>query len=255
MLHRTPSCSGLICCVLALGLSLPSAGPAHAQPSNTAVERAEAAYAEGVAAFKAEKFKAAIKLFEEAYLLDPSPILLYNIARAHEELGNAEDAYAWFDRYLARNPSTEDRADVEARMARLSRQRARENPLVLDQPGEQPETDPEPDSVLMPALGWTAVGLGVVALGVGGVSRSQASDTADEAGALEAGERATWARLKDDFDQQNTLAWVGLGAGTLLVAGGITLLLWPEEGPRAEGRAAPVTLRPGFGGFSLSGRF
>lgn len=85
-----------------------------AQP--TAKERAAAAYREGSAAFKAGRFAKALESFEKAYKLDPSPILLYNLARAYEEMGNAEKAIENFELYLARVPDAPDRAEVETRI-------------------------------------------------------------------------------------------------------------------------------------------
>lgn len=84
--------------------------------AETAKERAAAIYQEGVAAFRAGDFPKALELFDKAYKLDPSPILIYNLARTHEEMGNAAQAVEHFELYLAREPDSPDRADIETRI-------------------------------------------------------------------------------------------------------------------------------------------
>ncbi len=64
------------------------AAPAFAQPTDDAQAQAGAVYQQGVSAFKAGDFQTALERFERAYKLDPSPILLYNLARAHQEMGH-----------------------------------------------------------------------------------------------------------------------------------------------------------------------
>ena len=79
-------------------------------------EQARALYTEGVALFKAEKYSEAAKRFQGAYDLDSSPILLYNLARAHERAGNAYAAITQYNLYLKRFPKADDRAAVEDRI-------------------------------------------------------------------------------------------------------------------------------------------
>ena len=109
-------------CAPAVALAKPAptkAAPAEAEPTKpapTARSKAEKIYASGVEAFDQKRFDDALKGFEEAYLLDPVPILLYNIARAHEELGAFEEASRYLTRYLDRVPDAEDRAQIEQRL-------------------------------------------------------------------------------------------------------------------------------------------
>lgn len=75
-----------------------------------------AAFAAGAAAFEAGDFETAKTWFERAYAADPAPILVYNLARAHEEMGQAEAATRYFRAYLEAAPDATDRADVERRI-------------------------------------------------------------------------------------------------------------------------------------------
>jgi hypothetical protein len=71
------------------------------------------------------RYKKAIEEFEEAYRLDPRPLLLFNIAQAHEKLGNLKESVKFLKRFLEAEPDTEDRttllnkvANLEARIAK-----------------------------------------------------------------------------------------------------------------------------------------
>ena len=101
---------------LAVVLCLQSPTPAIAQAPPSAVKEAQKLYREGAGHFKARRFREASEFFQRAYNLDPSPILLYNLARAAEELGDASAAVSHYKAYLARYPEAEDRPEVERRI-------------------------------------------------------------------------------------------------------------------------------------------
>lgn len=93
----------------------PSASPAATAGPDLKAQAA-ALYKEGAGLFREGKFREAGERFQAAYNLDPSPILLYNLARAAEELGDATTAVSHYKAYLARYPQAEDRAEVERRI-------------------------------------------------------------------------------------------------------------------------------------------
>jgi tetratricopeptide (TPR) repeat protein len=71
------------------------------------------------------RYLKAIEEFEEAYRLDPRPLLLFNIAQAHEKLGNLKQAVGYLKRFLEAEPDTDERttllnkiAVLEARIAK-----------------------------------------------------------------------------------------------------------------------------------------
>jgi len=71
------------------------------------------------------RYEKAIEEFEEAYRLDPRPLLLFNIAQTYEKMGNVIKAIEMFKKYLAADPDTEEResllnkiANLEARLAK-----------------------------------------------------------------------------------------------------------------------------------------
>lgn len=66
-----------------------------------AVEQAAQLVEEGTALFQARNFEEAAIIFQQAYNLDPHPVLLFNIARAHQEMGDLPTALRLFQDVLA----------------------------------------------------------------------------------------------------------------------------------------------------------
>ncbi len=76
-------------------------------------------FAAGDKLFRAGDYRGAIAEFEAADALLPSPILAFDLALCHEQLGEQERAVLRYRDYLARSPMAPNRADVEQRVARL----------------------------------------------------------------------------------------------------------------------------------------
>ena len=74
----------------------------------------------GMQAFDTADYHAAIRHWELAYRLDcAAHALLLNLARAHELAGNRPAAAQALRTYLAREPQTSRRAQIERRIQRL----------------------------------------------------------------------------------------------------------------------------------------
>lgn len=87
---------------------------ALAQSADAAAESpAKAAYRAGVDHFKQHRYADAIREFNKAYRLDPNPVLVFNMARAFEELQQYESAIEYYRKYLEMSPKAPDRATVE----------------------------------------------------------------------------------------------------------------------------------------------
>ena len=65
------------------------------------------------------RYQKAIEEFDEAYRLDPRPLLLYNIAQAWEKLGALEKAVDFLKQYLQADPNNEDRTTLLNKVATL----------------------------------------------------------------------------------------------------------------------------------------
>src|SRR5215472_13975925 len=85
-----------------------------ARPSAAAVEQARALYEEGVKFYNVASYPQAIDSFRRAYLLDPRPSLLYDIAQAYRLTGpsGCDNALQFYRSYLREEPDAPDRASV-----------------------------------------------------------------------------------------------------------------------------------------------
>ncbi len=194
------------------------AGPSFAQ---TAEEKAKVLYEEGVGAFQEQDYGTALQRFERAYMLDPSPVLLYNLARAHEEMGHAREAAEHFQMYLDRDPGASDRAEVEGRIHAL---RASE--------GGPGSYRPWAWGCLAGAVASTAAG---VALGIAvGDAESEHAD---------ARTGAAKARTAEDAERYALWTNVSFAAAGVLAAAGLTLFVLEPGGPiRVQGTPAGASV-------------
>ncbi|MBZ0232369.1 MAG: hypothetical protein K8M05_08455 [Deltaproteobacteria bacterium] len=194
--------------------------------------------------YKRGEFERAVELLREAYGLYPEPLLLYNLARALESLGDLPGAIEHYERYLAEATTIEDRAAIERRLATLKEQHARtQAPPVADPPtppvngggttvggpggggtqagspiGDTPitgEVAPRPS-----AAPYFVAGGGVAIAAAGGVFGYLARAKEDDARAAPIQEDA--ARLLDDARRSAQLANVLFVAGGVVFAGGVT---------------------------------
>jgi tetratricopeptide (TPR) repeat protein len=218
---------------------------ARADAKSDAKADAKAAYQQGAAHFKARSFTQALSSFEQAFKLDPSPVLLYNIARCAEEMGDVKRARTNFELYLERSPNAADRVDVERRIrvmqAVADRNRAAPAPSRAVQGGVEPgPADP-------PYLAYSLVGTGVLAVAIGAFLGAKAGGLDDDY----TGE-ITDARRKQVLgdDAQSTALWanVAYGAGGALLVGGA--ILWLLDAP-----AAPVSAFIGPDTVGIHGHF
>ncbi len=115
--------------------------------------RARTEFEAGIAHFQAREYREAIHSFQVAAQLVPSADLWFNIARAHEELSEWEQAIEFYRRYLRDRVDPPDRTQVEeqisvleerAEAARAARLRAPTNGSLsvrVDVPGSSIELD------------------------------------------------------------------------------------------------------------------
>lgn len=65
------------------------------------------------------RYQKAIEEFDEAYRLDPRPLLLYNIAQTWEKLGDLEKAIEFLKKYLDADPTIENRTTLLNKLATM----------------------------------------------------------------------------------------------------------------------------------------
>ena len=100
---------------------------------------ADEEYQRAVKLYRKGDYAGAIKGFEAAARLRPSPKLEYNIGRCHEKLGHAEKAVFHYKRYLELQPGADNRLDVEDRIVKLE---AVSTPPSTPAPTSQPAAKP-----------------------------------------------------------------------------------------------------------------
>ena len=106
--------------VAAMILAAPASAQAEASAS-TIPAKARMLADRGRAFHDAGDYARAIAAFMQAYVMAPSPALLFNLAQAYRLLGNCDDAALLYRRYLATGPSPEERTLAEAHLAKVER--------------------------------------------------------------------------------------------------------------------------------------
>jgi len=117
----------LVACAVA-GAVAPAARaepPAEAPKSDAKEdpkEEAKRVYLEGKDAYSKGEFAEAARKWQRVHELNPTPELLFNIGRAHEQAGDAAQAVIFYERYLKESKEPRDKAVVEATIKRLQAQ-------------------------------------------------------------------------------------------------------------------------------------
>jgi tetratricopeptide (TPR) repeat protein len=118
MVHRF---FGAVC--VAWLLCAPITGNTQAPPAAaTPADEARARFLKGKELYSKGDFDGAVREWEAAYNLVPTPELHFNIGRAFEQGGHVEAAVARYQRYLQDTKDPPDRPSVEATIKRLQEQ-------------------------------------------------------------------------------------------------------------------------------------
>lgn len=216
--------AGLLAALLLPGRGLAGPGPGPGPGPGQARGAFEQSYQRALDLFDERDYEAALSEFQAAYRLRQLPSLLYNIAQVHRKLGHAQEAIAYFERYLAVEPDVprEVRQQIDRHIASLRVLRDAAEPVKPPEPSPPPEppepppaplvVEPEPPEPPEPAEPpqpygppappppvkqpvykrwwfWTALGGGAAVLIGGAVGIGLG--TRDPAGGLPPGQRGT----------------------------------------------------------------
>ncbi len=244
--------------VLTLGLAL-SATPAFADAKK---DKALALFEKSDKAYKDGKFEQAVKLLEEAYSLYPEPLLLYNLGRAQEGLGDLPGAVASYEKYLKDGKEITDRGAIERRVETLKAQlaaRDEEQKRLAEE--EQKRKQAEEDrrraeeerkrieaerlaaqkSPLETWGPWITIGAGTAIVATGFYFGARASSTHDDAVATPVQRDA--AELQASAESSAKIANVLFVVGGLATAGGIGWKVWQWKSDDGSATAV-VTATP-----------
>ena len=186
---------------------------------------------EGMTAFEAGDFPAARERFEDAYLLAPEPVLLYNLARAAEEAGDAEHALLCYQRFLKLWPDAADGSEVKRRvriLATVLQQTAPGRIALIDAPaGADVYIDDSPAEAKT-GEGWSRrPGAYAVKL----ITRS--GETFNTAVTVRPGETTAVSWVEPaPLNTQAVLGWSALGAGVAML--GVSAWTWEQSHAAAD---------------------
>ena len=233
-------------------------GDAASSSATSSVPAKARALAERGRAFHdAGDYPAAIAAFTQAYVMAPSPALLFNLAQDYRLLGDCDDAALMYRRFLAANPEPDQRALAETQLASVERCLHKlALHIPVETPGPRaiaaPRSEPLAMRAAAPAPGAgtqraqieKGVGIGL-AIG-GGVSLAVAAYYAVQAHDAEADVAArylTGGKWQDIAEADvrgrsaaTTARWLGAGGAVGLVGGVVTYLIGRSD------EAPPVTI-------------
>jgi tetratricopeptide (TPR) repeat protein len=222
----------------------------------------------GRAFHDAGDYRDAITAFTQAYVIAPSPALLFNLAQAYRLQGNCDDAALMYRRYLATNPDLAQRALAETHLASVERCMHKLALHIPIESGTSRALVPQPPSATVAATRDTPaaprraqiekdVGIGLtigggVSLAIAAYYAIQAHQAADDVTAAYA-KGGAWNDVAPSDARGKSAATAAklFGAGGALgVAGGIVTYL---IGKRDE--QPPVTVAPTRNGLSVGVRW
>jgi tetratricopeptide (TPR) repeat protein len=212
---------------------------AWSQPDRSPSDREHALdlFAQSDVAYKQGRFEDAAGLLRQAYDLHPEPILLYNLARALEGLGDAAGAIASYRAYLDAAPTVDDRGAIERRIATLEKQQAALSATPPVGPTSPPIDTNVSDVQRGPRiLPWVITGVGIATFATGGLFGYLSGSRHDEAVAEPV--QAEAVRLQDQARTFATTANVMFFAGAAITTGGA---IWIVLDRRRRKASAPPT--------------
>ncbi len=250
------------------------AAPAVAEPSPVDIQKAKALVDAGVTAQRDGQFDLAIGNYQRAYDITQHPVLVYNMAQAHrlasaalsgknvEQAAKHRDlAREMYRRYLAEKPDPELEITAEGWLGKLDKQWAVENPreeaarqereesarqakITEERTRLQREENRVREAVrdeklgkarTVKIVGWSAMGAGLAAAGVGVFFGLRAQSIAND---LETRDVFDPAKFEDGDRAERYMSIAYITGGVLLLGGAITY--WQGRG--IESSASQVTI-------------
>jgi hypothetical protein len=229
------------------------AGVARAQHDTRAVEL----FKQSAERYREGKFRQAADLLREAYEREPVPILLFNLGRACEGMGDAPCAIDAYTRFLETAKAPSDRGAIESRIATLKRQ-VEEKQRLEERAAHAEPIAPAPSPPRKPSLvPWVVAGVGAVGLGIGiGIG---ASALHEHQVAVADPEQKTKFQEQASARSMASVANAVLVVGGLVTAGGaiwgVVDLARASGKPASSGRTVDLTIALSPTRAALVGRF
>lgn len=251
------------------------------EPTEAEVAAAKGAFQAGNASFNEADYARAIDYWEDAYRRDctANPLLL-NLARAYELAGRKRQAVVALETFLAREPSSGEKEQINRRVEVLKKKIAEEDAAAAVAP--PPTTGPTPPPTIAPTPAaepgplakrspgpWIVIGLGGAATIVGTIgyisNKTKIDDLANQCQVPETHKGCPDNVERDGNEARKamTTSAVLAGVGAGVVVGGF--VWWALDGRRVAHENAragswrrPVVspvVGPELAGLALSGSF
>ncbi len=187
------------------------------------LDKAETAFFKGLSAYRAKKYKEAAKRFKTAHKLVPYRDLLFNIARAYEELKQNEKAVKYYKQYLSTKPIDETQVIHRMRQLGVSRfEPAPKGNKGTDDLQLKTEPIPKGSETQIDWLSWSVLGGGIALVSTSAYFGLSALDSAESA--RNATKNAVYSNAKSEAESQALVADVSMALGLAVTAGGLYLL-------------------------------
>lgn len=239
----------LLATALLTGLALGHADAAPGAASPEALERARSLSDRGRAFHDTGQYDRAVDAYQEAYVLAPSPGLLFNLGQAYRLQGDCTNATLMYRAYLRSNPGAQPRAIALAHLAAVERCASpsiRPGASAAAAELHRAPAAPSPPGRTLQRTGIvTAVGGGVL-LGVAGYFALSAADASDEV-ASRYGRGERWRALEDldsrgERDSRIALGFAIAGGAAIATGAALYVIGW-RKSERAD-RPPALTLSP-----------
>ena len=213
--------------VLALWAVAPAAVAAQDVPPESATDaEARGLFQAGTAALADGRTREAYDYFRRSHELSGRAALLYNMGIAADRSRMDAEALDAFERFLAAEPETERRAEVEGRIAALRATLARSRDGSRDDSTAASAGPPLAPIVLL-AAGGAALIAGGLLFGLGLAANGSVEDAAQD---------TPWPEVSDDYERGKTFTLVGgVAGGVGLAAVGAGIVWLASGGWRARG--------------------
>lgn len=187
---------------------------------------------EGISDYMAGRYREALTKFKAALALHPVANLLFNIAKAHEQLGELENALVYYERFI-KSGDADDTAREKAR------QRVREIKAILDARRQndattnpsitvQDTTVGESQQSAVEIAGWISTGTGAGLLVLGGTFAVLALGAESDFSSTERLDEKR--EYRSDAERYALIADIALGVGAAAAVAGVTMLIVDATG-------------------------
>ncbi len=243
-----------------LALTIVISGVVLLSERATAAEDAKFLNEQSFKAFNEGRYADAARYSREAYKLEPeNTILLYNLARACEEMKDWSCAIHNYEKYLEKEPRVQDRKSVEEHIKFL-KDRSGLRPSPVPAAPKRALTVPMPESGRQPRtsvhqtskMPWLVGGTGAAAMVVGGILVLVGNSRYDAANDSQVEQKESIPRQESAIFLRKSGIGIICGGGIVL-AGGAIWYLWEngylskdKEKSALQFQAGPTSVQASF---------